>query len=208
MVIDFKTIHFPITYGTLYCPNNNKNKKEYIQLNELADDDFSNILIMFENENIDINIFMNCVAQCFISLLTFYKKTNLQHNDAHLGNFLYHKIKDEGYYHYNIDNKDYYLKNKGYIMVIWDFGFSDLFKPNKHIYTDFTKFLTMKTFLTKDDIYIKNLKELENDFYKKLTINSSIDDMKKMIIDFMLKNVSTFITERPSNIINKKPFII
>jgi hypothetical protein len=66
----------------------------------------------------------------------------------------------------------------------------------------------MNIFLTKDDIYIKNLKELKTNFYRKLTINSSIDDMKKIVIDFMLKNVSTFITERPSNIINKNPFII
>ena len=36
-------------------------------------------------------------------------------------NFLFYKIKPGGYFHYKIYNKDIYVKNMGYLWVIWDY---------------------------------------------------------------------------------------
>ena len=52
------------------------------------------------------------------------------HNDAHHGNFLFHKIEKGGYFHYRIYNVDYYIKNEGYIWLIWDFGLVKKFEKN------------------------------------------------------------------------------
>ena len=52
----------------------------------------------------------------------FHKHINALHCDTHGGNFLYHKIKPGGYFHYNLYGKDYYLENIGFLWVIWDFG--------------------------------------------------------------------------------------
>lgn len=145
---------------------------------------------------------MNIIAQCFLSLLTFYKYTNLKHNDSHTGNFLYHKIKEQGYFHYNINNKDYYLKNKGYIIVIWDFGLSSNFDTSKKVYSDFKRLLTILSFIESDDIYMNEIKKIKFNNIKDMS------SLKNFIIDFILKNVDTFITDKPSNIINKTPFMI
>ena len=52
------------------------------------------------------------------------------HNDAHHGNFLYHKIDEGGYFYYKIYDVDYYIKNEGYVWLIWDFGLVKKFEKN------------------------------------------------------------------------------
>ncbi len=46
----------------------------------------------------------------------FYQETKYFHYDSHWGNFLYHKIKPGGYFHYNIFGNDYYIENYGFFM--------------------------------------------------------------------------------------------
>ena len=75
------------------------------------------------------------MTQIFISIMFFHYYTNSHHNDAHSGNFLYHKIKPGGYFHYNIYGKDYYLENIGYLWVIWDFGLATHFSKTRKIGT-------------------------------------------------------------------------
>ena len=54
----------------------------------------------------------------------FYQETKHFHNDAHWGNFLYHKVKPGGYFHYNIENY-------GFLWIIWDYGNAIEFKQSK-----------------------------------------------------------------------------
>ena len=71
---------------------------------------------------------------------------NLSHNDCHWGNFLYHKIKPGGYIHYKIFDKDIYLKNYGYLWIIWDYGItSSLINP----LIDYTR--VVHAFISKQD---------------------------------------------------------
>jgi hypothetical protein len=72
----------------------------------------------------------------------FNNYTKCYHNDAHSGNFLYHKITPGGYFHYNLYGKDFYLENIGFLWVIWDFGLiqpfsnSNLINNNKYGFGD------------------------------------------------------------------------
>jgi predicted unusual protein kinase regulating ubiquinone biosynthesis (AarF/ABC1/UbiB family) len=157
----------------------------------------------------------------------FHYYTNNYHCDTHTGNFLFHKIKPGGYFHYNIYGKDYYLENQGYLWVVWDFGLIEPFQNSKeinnnkfgNIYTEepitydynniFRMFDWAEEYLTKDFININNLllkniinkykQEFNFSLYKQLSIE---------ILEFLVKNVSSFTTIKPSNLINKTPYII
>jgi hypothetical protein len=130
-VLNDKCPHFPINYYILNSndksckylfPNYNKDHNIYIFFNELADGDLNHFI--YENNNYNNSVIMeNALAQIFFSLIFFYKEINCFHNDAHWGNFLYHKIKSGGYFHYKIFNEDYYIENLGYLWIIWDFDF-------------------------------------------------------------------------------------
>jgi hypothetical protein len=241
-VIELKCPHFPISYGYLRCDNSSlksnnsddysivkdkhydsnllpeiikKNKKIYIQINELASGDFINILITTKKNLI------NNIVQMFISIMFFHNVTNYYHNDAHPGNFLYHKIKPGGYFHYNIYGKDFYLENIGYLWMIWDFGLVKSFKEAKKekisINNDYYKYIYDLNKII-EIIKFKKITSSEKSIKKKLfaliqTYDDVIDykkikNMNGKILKFFSDNVSSFITTKPSNIINKIPYII
>ena len=135
--------HNPITdaFNSMSNINHITNDRYYISLNELAHGDLKTLLM---NENImnDNYILCNFVCQCFLSIATFHKM-GYMHRDCHAGNFLYHKSCDiDGYYHYIINSKDYYLQNYGYNIYIYDFGFArhyGLHKINPNIMIYFVK---------------------------------------------------------------------
>jgi hypothetical protein len=236
LVIDFKCPHFPISYGSLRCNNSraksdnpddysivndkhkkvklfpkliNKNKSLLIQINELATGDLDSIIESKLNYD-----FLNTITQVFISIMFFQHYSKYYHNDAHAGNFLYHKIKPGGYFHYNIYGIDYYLENKGYLWVIWDFGLIEPIANNKlDICNDF------EFILDKLDYYDNIIKAEETNFLTNLysDVVSNYDNIKdldkvqnlyKDILDYFVNNVSSFTTIKPSNIINNKPYII
>jgi predicted unusual protein kinase regulating ubiquinone biosynthesis (AarF/ABC1/UbiB family) len=99
-------------------------------LNELANGDLKTFIPLNYLNN---DLLINTIQQIYISILSFHKKTGFIHFDAHWGNFLYHKIKPGGYFHYYIKdlNKNFYIENKGYLWIIWDYGFAKKIEPNK-----------------------------------------------------------------------------
>ena len=253
--------HFPILYGTIKCDNiNSKNKSNYDSENsnnsllnhknnanypafaytkklymfsELANGDFKNYIEMNYNND---DIMLNAIAQIFISLMFFHKKIKAYHCDSHSGNFLYHKIKPGGYIHYNIHGVDYYLKNIGYLWIIWDFGLITPFveydlQPNKILLLNITydykiimHFLCNRNNETNIDLYglISN-KYLFSDYINKLINNinnniilkykniKNIKDihlLEKSLLKIMCKFIPTFTNTKPINVINKKPYII
>jgi len=221
-VIDFKSIHFPITYGTLYCP---KPKRIY-QLNELADGDmkqlvnsyvkdyeesmFSKISRKSELKNRG-KIILNCFGQCLISALMFNTYTDHLHNDTHFGNFLYHTVDKGGYFHYKYKDKDYYLENLGYIMVIWDFGLAKPFSDRRfHIFRDIE--YIMNSIILYYQKFIKDTSELNKYIVslRSMTDNLDYDDYYIVIhtaLMFLIK-IDCLSTKKPDNIINKNPFYI
>ena len=232
-VIELKCPHFPISYGSLKCDNPNiksnnsddylivknkhknktylpeminKNKTFLIQINELASGDFHSL---FNRPN-NIDAF-NVISQILISIMFFNNYTKMYHNDAHTGNFLYHKIKPG----------DYYLENQGYLWVIWDFGFvthhstyrkigtTKIYKP---VNTDFNTIMNaMSYYNAKFKLEIcafKTLLNTEITPYYYITDYSKLEELNKKLLNILVANVSSFTTKKPSNVINKTPYII
>ena len=73
--------------------------------------------------NISNKSILNSLAQIYLSLFfTFKLKNNDGLKECNPTIFLYEKIKKEGYYHYKIYNKDYYLPNLGFLFTINKFN--------------------------------------------------------------------------------------
>jgi hypothetical protein len=149
-------IHLPLLYNSIECidynPSDNviaiKESSGLSKLNyysifaEMAQgslDDFIKKVHFSEEE------LLNVMIQCFIGIFSCHKM-NIYHKDAHVGNFLYHKIKYESneYFEYRIISKDktyksYFLKNIGYNFFIWDFGRSEKVDRNNKpfLYNDY-----------------------------------------------------------------------
>jgi hypothetical protein len=242
-VIESKCPHFPISYGSLSCDNPNiksnnsddysivknkhknklylpeminKNKSFLIQINELASGDFHSLFS--KSNNLDV---LNAISQVLISIMFLNNYTNCYHNDAHTGNFLYHKIKPGGYFHYNLYGQDYYLENQGYLWVIWDFGFisphsvyikngtNKIYKP---INTDFSIIINAigyyNVFFKSNVRIFKTLLQKEIAAYHFITDSAKLEELNKKILNFLTVHYPLFTTIKPANIINKNPYII
>jgi hypothetical protein len=257
-VINNEFIHFPITYGLLECYNKNtsndynsdislsRNKLSlnkyipsnlakmdgiYIILTELANGDLE---YFYADNYSDDEVMLNTLVQILLSLMFFYKKINAFHADAHNGNFLFHKVKPGGYFHYNIYGVDYYLKNIGYLWVIWDFGlikpFANSLLVNNNKYGNFTSYESITSdyeyilsgFRNTDirggwvstkyrlsdniNIIINNLYHVINRFFS-YDINT-FPELNINLLSFLTSNISSFTLIRPIHILNKEPYII
>jgi hypothetical protein len=111
--------HFLMTHTTYEVML--KDKKHFLLLNEMADGDLKKL-----TEDSDFlsrtDQVLNACIQCIISVATLHSY-GFVHNDCHFGNFLFHKKSaKEGYYHYVVYGKDYYLKDSEYEMTIHDYS--------------------------------------------------------------------------------------
>lgn len=123
--------NMPITYSVLKCISPNdptllrnpsanqlmKDGKYFVVLNELANGDTHD----FFKFNYDIQTYESIIMQLIFSLRAFHN-IGYVHNDAHLGNYLYHKITAGGFWQYQYKNTVIYVPNTGYLMVLWDPG--------------------------------------------------------------------------------------
>jgi hypothetical protein len=140
--------HFLLCYKSFICrqhtdqvPVSLINKDYHITLNELAIGDLWNLcrpskghynIRFLENDALVLNI----ILQCLLSVATFHK-LGYVHQDCHGGNFLYTKTADTtGYYRYRILGKDYFVKNCGINMMIYDFGLSEQYTGITPLYYD------------------------------------------------------------------------
>ena len=237
--------HFPISYGYALCMKNNLRKSSfkaskergithnkdkepkfllsdkdyYVYLNELASGDLRTF-----NLNIELNenrkIAGNKIAQIFISLMFFYKTTGCYHCDAHDGNFLYHKIKEGGYYHYKIFGKDYYLPNLGYLWIVWDYEHAKSLtdpisnhKVNLKMGYDFICIMPfLLTCCNKDETTIikkKLFTPSETSLYNRIYNKRYFLIFLKSILDCLCELRYIYTSINSSNeLINKKPYII
>ncbi len=101
-------------------------KNALIIFNELADYDIEywikNVLFKLP----DPKVLKSCIFQVMAGLAILNKQIHLVHFDLHVGNVLVSEINAGGFYHYRINNKDFYLPNYGYLFKVWDFSRSIL----------------------------------------------------------------------------------
>ena len=226
--------HFLLTYKVINCkkkknnlPEKINNNKYYIILNELAHGDIKQLFTIkkiVDNNSLVYNIFI----QVILSILTFHNIGYI-HRDCHYGNFLYQRVNDDGYYHYKIYNKDYYLKSCDYNILIYDFGLSKKHnytrKDNVKLFKDYYRihhaFLNKSFFSNPNKVWNEKQQiSFEVSLYVKKFIsliynlnekNDYIDIINKHILPyFIINNSDIFLNKKPVNskIINKTPFII
>jgi hypothetical protein len=228
--------HFLLTYKAFECQNRSiqvpqiiMNTKYYITLNELAHGDLKSLC---QNKDYLRNdeLVLNMAVQTVLSIMTFHN-LGYTHEDCHWGNFLYHMTEDKsGYYHYKINKKDYYLKNCGYTMMIYDFGFSNKYNPKSAglqnlLAADYTRIL--QAFKNRSDrgwnkeanlpspVVSKYIQNLQTSITKATVHTKTYQDMMyNVILEELLRTpVKNLFVDKLSDadkktIINDSPFII
>jgi len=211
-ILNHKCPHFPILYTVLTCDKENHNDSSYIKssnnkISKTVIDDLNNypdiirkktnIFILYELPTGNLKSFLekyymdslllkNALVQIYLSLLFFYQETNCFHLSSDWYNFLYHKVKPGGYFHYKIFGEDYYIENLGFLWVISEFEASKSFKLNNDNYstiktcTDLLK-LTFAFFNISDDFIPEHIK-ITNGWSELLPINYKLNDNFKTTI--------------------------
>ena len=125
--------NLPIMYSQNWCESCSFENKKIrgpskrpclLVTNELADGDLKMLLKTTKIWN--EKLVKNCIFQICAGLYALKKYYNVTHNDLHYGNVLFHKIPAGGYWRYQINKKQYYLENLGYLFVLWDFGMASI----------------------------------------------------------------------------------
>lgn len=206
--IKYKVPNLPIIYKSIECnkiyhndksypdilANASKNHKNYsLILNELAAGDLHNFLNYKYYNLLTIELWRNLYEQIFISLAILHS-LGINHNDSHDGNFLYHKIKPGGCFHYKINNIDYYIKNLGFLWTSWDYGIAGkLYNQTSYIYD----YMSVNSIFRKDNIseytekfknhpYYKNFKHWGY-LHKKVNVPPQIELLQYLIWDCLEK---------------------
>lgn len=211
--------HFLLIYKTMICNNTKneiytslpkiiKNNDYYISVNELVSGNLKNLIL---NSEINAKLAINILQQILLSILSFHYFTGgVYHNDCHYKNFLFQRIKSGGYFHYKIYDKNIYIKNFGYIWIIWDFGLAhtELYYKTKRLedYIRIVRILNEKISIN-DDIYNESMMNI---LKYKYNYREIFGDSDKNFFEDLFKNTRLFQTYLPkgSKIINKKPYII
>lgn len=205
--------HFLFVYKSFFCINNFTDNKipsiikknnYYISVNELINGN----LKQFFDLNLNYEYILNAFQQILISILSFHYFTNgTYHRDCHFKNFLYIKIKAGGYFHYRLFGNNYYIKNMGYLWLIWDFGLAE----NDIIYKlqrikDYFRIIVFFELNKKFLDIVNKILSYESNY--QLYFGSSD---KKFFEECVFKNNLLLTLEdisKSSKIINKKPYII
>jgi len=150
----------------------------------------------------NIDIFYSIFAQLLLSICLFHNKFKYYHRDAHLKNFLYKKVNDnDKYFHYKINENNYYIKNCGYIVILSDYGKSKKIDESKSNH--------IKLFEDYEDIIYK-LSLYKNKIFSLKDINEKFKDTfnELSFIDEMMKNYLNIKKEQKPDmvLINTEPY--
>jgi serine/threonine protein kinase len=225
--------HFLLSYKTFECkedtsnvPSNIKYEDYYITLNELAHGDLFQLCqnnLVLQNEELLINL----ACQCLLSIMTFHKMGFI-HRDTHWGNFLYHINEDKGgYYHYRINNQNYYLKSCVYTIMLYDFGLSEKINARWHDVTSYRQDLDRILYAFRNQRHNGWYKPHENapndrisKYFEDLTLHIRRTATKYLNVDKIYEEIlitflnapirGIFTNVRPPNgkILNEIPYVI
>jgi serine/threonine protein kinase len=192
-----KIPNLPILYKVVNCnktipkvlmkrPDKAIEKGYTMLLNELAAGDLRTFLSKNYPYVIDDRLWRNTYAQIFMSLAILHS-LGIKHNDAHDGNFLYHKINPGGCFHYNIDGIDYYIENLGFLWTSWDYGLVSKIDNHGEYVHDY---MLINLCMRKNDFQKETLDFENHDFYhnyqwgylsRSVSVPKSIEDLQDKI---------------------------
>ena len=87
----------------------------------------------------------NMYFQVLASLHYMQVKYKMVHHDLHGDNVMLQKVKKGGYFKYNINGKEYKIKNLGFVVKIIDFGFATFtFRKKRYYRSDMEKYQTIE----------------------------------------------------------------
>jgi len=109
---------------------------------ELADGTFNTLLKKIEKYPYESRILYLevCLFQLMAGLHTVQHYYQIWNYDIKKSNILYYKIQKGGYWKYKILGQDYYIPNLGFLLVLNDFGISQVLSP---------KYISEKDVITK-----------------------------------------------------------
>ena len=116
---------YPSFHNRICNSSGNKleNADAYCYMNEIFSGDARVFIRRFSH---DPELLINGISNIIISILTFWSISKKTHDDCHMGNFLYTKLKDpvidNEFCEYNIYGKKIYVKNLGFLWCSWDYG--------------------------------------------------------------------------------------
>ncbi len=159
--------------------------------------------------------------QLIFSLRAFHN-LGYVHNDAHLGNYLYHKITPGGFWQYQYKNTVIYVPNTGYLMVLWDPGLANKESAVLPRRIDYDRTLRLiqsipssKFYQDKNMIGIPNATLVSEIVYanhstdKDIIVKKIIDllrEKKPLFKHIYYKDAKTSTLPPNSKIINNKPY--
>jgi hypothetical protein len=76
----------------------------------------------------------SALFQIMAGLHAIQMSGQILNNDIKAKNILFYNVKPGGYWHYMIDNHNFYVPNYGKMFVLNDFGVSTLYNPNFQLY--------------------------------------------------------------------------
>jgi len=223
--------NMPITYTVLKCMSPNdptlirnpsanelmKKGKYYVVLNEIANGDTHD----FFKYNYKLDTYESIIVQLIFSLRAFHN-LGYVHNDAHLGNYLYHKITPGGFWQYQYKNTVIYVPNTGYLMVLWDPGLANKESAVLPRRIDYDRTLRLiqsipssKFYQDKNMIGIPNATLVSEIVYanhstdKDIIVKKIIDllrEKKPLFKHIYYKDAKTSTLPPNSKIINNKPY--
>ena len=199
------------------CPEVIKYDRYLVVLNELANYSMDSFLESPHN----LKTFQSVVIQILFSIYSFHS-LGYCHQDTHMGNFLVHEIVAEGVWHYKVVDKDVYVKNYGYLVVLWDPGLAKPFSeyPEEkfgEILEDYARAIDVIIDYIKEKNFEESLESLEflTNLYNGIGIGDNIDPKKvrldikdeDSLMSFMIQEI--YNNTQSENVLNKeRPFTL
>lgn len=142
-------------------PEDKFGKQALFLFSQLADYDMEFWMKkMFINFPDKENLMMSVLFQIYFGIHALHVLTDTIHFDLHLGNILISSTEPGGYFHYNLDNTDYYVPNNGLIFKIWDFSRSVVLDEDEpHIIKQKFVFFGKRNFPRKFDSILPKIAE-------------------------------------------------
>lgn len=205
--------NMPITYQSLECtkactlkdcPNVAK-QQYFVVVNELADYDVQTWL----KQSHTSAAYQSVVMQMIFAVYAFHN-IGYMHNDCHLGNFLVHKITPGGYWRYKVANKNVYVPNEGWQVVLWDPGLASPYDVY-NFEDDYLRFINLLIDMQDHSLYQKmKLKSLPNQFVNRSLVPitdvlSSDYTNEEEAINDILDHINDKHAKFPAIVIDKAP---